>query len=332
MTSPPRPVLTNQSSAWPNRTRWPRHAKPGEPVEITALTDEKTIHYANPDGSLTAEISALPVRVRSEQGWIDADTTLVAGSDGLVRPRAAGMDIAFSGGGDAPMARIGIGSNSVELDWAGPLPTPVLDGDQATYPDVLPDVDLVLTAGIEGFTQVLVVHTPEAAALPELAELELPLDTTGVTLKADEHGNIEATGDEGGQGVFNVQAPAMWDSTGVEEAPGEDPAVAATTGARTALVETDVTVDSIRLVPDQDLLTGQDTEYPVYIDPSVNASRPNWAYVDKTYPILPGHERRPPALGYPRRHGHRLHRHLRGRRCGVQRPGPRGHRPQRCGR
>ncbi|CAL9618587.1 hypothetical protein SUDANB121_05813 [Nocardiopsis dassonvillei] len=256
----------------------------GDPVEIAALTDEKTIHYANPDGTLTAEISALPVRVRSEQGWIDADTTLVTGSDGLVRPRAAGMDIAFSGGGDAPMARIGIGSNSVELDWDGPLPTPVLDGDQATYPDVLPDVDLVLTAGIEGFTQVLVVHTPEAAALPELAELELPLDTTGVALRADEHGNIEATGNEGGHGVFSVQAPAMWDSTGIEETQGEDPTVAATTGARTALVETDITVDSIRLVPDQGLLTGEDTQYPVYIDPSVSANRPNWAYVDKTYP------------------------------------------------
>ncbi|MFL1380182.1 LamG-like jellyroll fold domain-containing protein [Nocardiopsis protaetiae] len=256
----------------------------GEPVEITALTDEKTVHYANPDGTLTAEISALPVRVRTGQGWIDADTTLVAGTDGLVRPRAAGMDIAFSGGGEAPMARIGIGSNSVELDWDGPLPTPVLDGDQATYPDVLPDVDLVLTAGVEGFTQVLVVHTPEAAASPELAELELPLEATGVTLEADEHGNIEAIGDEGGQGVFNVQAPAMWDSTGIEDTLGEDPAIAPTTGARTALVETDLTVDSIRLVPDQGLLTGEDTEYPVYIDPSVSANRPNTAYVDKTFP------------------------------------------------
>ncbi|MDE3724343.1 LamG domain-containing protein [Nocardiopsis sp. N85] len=256
----------------------------GEPVEIAALTDEKTIHYANPDGTLTAEISALPVRVRSEQGWIDADTTLVAGTDGLVRPRAAGMDIAFSGGGEAPMARIGIGSNSVEIDWDGTLPTPVLDGDQATYPGVLPDVDLVLTAGVEGFTQVLVVHTPEAAASPELAELELPLDTSGVTLKADEHGNIEATGDEGGQGVFSVQAPAMWDSTGIEDTRDEDPVLAPTTGARTALVETDVTVDGIRLVPDQELLTGEGTEYPVYIDPSVNANRPNWAYVDKTFP------------------------------------------------
>jgi hypothetical protein len=256
----------------------------GEPVEIPSLTDEKTRHFANPDGTFTAEVSAIPVRVRSADGWVDVDTTLVAGDDGLVRPRAAGMDIAFSGGGDAPMARIGIGSNSVALDWVEELPTPTLDGDQATYADVLSDVDLVLTAGVEGFTQVLVVHTPEAAASPELAELELPLDATGVSVVADEHGNIEAIGDEGGQSVFTAQAPAMWDSTGQDEAPGENPLLAPTTGARTALVETEVTVESIRLVPDQGMLTDETTEYPVYIDPSVSASRPNWAYVDRAFP------------------------------------------------
>ena len=256
----------------------------GEPVEIPSLTDEKTQHFANPDGTLTAQISAIPVRVRSAEGWVEVDTTLVATDDGLLRPRAAGMDIAFSGGGDTPMARIGLGSNSVELEWYEDLPTPTLDGDQATYADVLPDVDLVLTAGVEGFTQVLVVHTPEAAASKDLTELELALEATGVSLSADEHGNIEAVGDMGGQSVFTVRAPAMWDSTGQDEAPGEDPRVAPTSGARTALVDTEITVDAIRLIPDQGMLIDEDTEYPVYIDPSVNASRPNWAYVDRAYP------------------------------------------------
>ncbi|GAA1441207.1 LamG-like jellyroll fold domain-containing protein [Nocardiopsis tropica] len=256
----------------------------GERVEIPSLTDEKTQHFANPDGSLTAETHAVPVRVRSADGWVDVDTTLVTTDDGLVRPRAAGMDIAFSGGGDAPMARIGIGSNSVELDWNGDLPVPALEEDRATYADVLPDVDLVLTAGAEGFTQVLVVHTPEAATSPDLAELELALAADGVTVSADEHGNIDAVGDDGGQSVFTVQAPAMWDSTGQDEAPGEGPLTAPTTGARTALVETAVGVDSIRLVPDQEMLVDDTTEFPVYIDPSVSASRPNWAYVDRAFP------------------------------------------------
>ncbi|MFE1166035.1 LamG-like jellyroll fold domain-containing protein [Nocardiopsis sp. NPDC058789] len=254
----------------------------GEPVAIPGLTDEKTQHFANPDGTFTAEASMLPVRVRSESGWMDVDTALTQSDDGLVRPRAAGMDIAFSGGGDDAMVHIGIGSNSVRLGWIGDLPEPVLDGDQATYPDVLPDVDLVLTAGVEGFTQVLVVNTPEAAQLPELAELELPLDTTGVTMTADEHGNLDAVGDLGGESVFSAEAPAMWDST-VEEEGADDPTVAAPLGARVQSVDTSVTVDAIRLVPDQGMLVDEATEFPVYIDPSVNASRPNWGYVDSAY-------------------------------------------------
>ncbi|MEU4784415.1 LamG-like jellyroll fold domain-containing protein [Nocardiopsis alba] len=255
----------------------------GEPVEIPGLTDEKTRHLANPDGSLTAEISALPVRTRSTDGWVDIDTTLVKAEDGTVRPRAAGMEISFSGGGDADMARLGLGSNNVSLGWIEDLPEPTLEGDRATYADVLPDVDLVLTAGAEGFNQVLVVHTPEAARLPELAELELPLSTTGVTMTADEHGNLDAVGDNGGQSVFSAEAPAMWDSTG-ESAESEDPVIAPATGARIELVETSVEVDRIRLVPDQGMMLDEATEFPVYIDPSVSASRPNWAYVDRAFP------------------------------------------------
>lgn len=54
----------------------------GEPVEINELTDEKTQHFANPDGTLTMHAHAQPVRVRSEQGWTDVDTTLYLPGDG----------------------------------------------------------------------------------------------------------------------------------------------------------------------------------------------------------------------------------------------------------
>ncbi|WP_338036526.1 hypothetical protein [Nocardiopsis alkaliphila] len=129
------------------------------------------------------------------------------------------------------------------------------------------------------------VHTPEAAQAPELAELELPLSTQGVRMTVDEHGNLDATGDEGGQSVFSAQAPAMWDSSGEEEQSGsEDPTVAAPSGARVELVDTSVEVDRLRLVPEQGMLVDEATQYPVYIDPSVNASRPNWAYVDRAFP------------------------------------------------
>ncbi|WP_198659352.1 LamG-like jellyroll fold domain-containing protein [Nocardiopsis sp. FIRDI 009] len=273
------------SSAAAERDALALAAETGQRVEIEALTDEKTPHFANPDGTLTAEISALPARVRTSDGWTDVDTTLVATDDGLVRPRATSADLTFSGGGNVPMVTLGLGSNSVSLDWDGDLPTPTLDGNQATYPDVLPDVDLVLTAGVEGFGQVLVVHTPEAAASPELAELELALDTVGVTMTSDEHGNLTATGNDGGRSVFSASAPTMWDSTGADQTTdGQDPAMAPLTTSQVEPVHTTVEVDALRLVPDEAMLTDEATEFPVYIDPSVSVSRPNWGWVDRAFP------------------------------------------------
>ncbi|WP_231494127.1 LamG-like jellyroll fold domain-containing protein [Nocardiopsis sp. CNT312] len=252
-------------------------------MEITAATTETTRHLANPDGSFTMEQSAYPVRVRTNEGWTPVDTDLVVADDGSVRPQAVSADISFSGGGDQDLVGIGIGSNSVGLGWHEELPAPTLDGPRATYTDVLPDVDLVLTAGVDGFGQVLVVHTPEAAQHEDLVELELALATTGVTMHVADNGGLEARGDQGGESVFTAVAPTMWDSAGADQ-PGEDPELVAPLGARTGTLDVDLTADSIRLVPDTAMLTASETEYPVYIDPSLAVNRVGRAYVNAAYP------------------------------------------------
>ncbi|GAA3737283.1 LamG-like jellyroll fold domain-containing protein [Salinactinospora qingdaonensis] len=255
-----------------------------ESVVVPGSTDETSQVFANPDGTFTLETHAAPVRVRGENGWEPVDTTLVEAEDGTVRPRAAAAEIAFSDGGETgAMASVSLGSKTVSLDWPTALPEPVLDGDQATYPDVLPDVDLVLTASADGFTQVLVVHTREAATHPDLAELQLALDTQGVEMSQDSGGNLTATGTEGGEPVFVAPAPSMWDSGGdglTATAKAQRPAA----GARTAQLDTHLDGDTLRLVPDPAMLTDETTRFPVYIDPSVAVSRPAWAYVDKSYP------------------------------------------------
>ncbi|MBB5801014.1 hypothetical protein F4560_000782 [Saccharothrix ecbatanensis] len=50
------------------------------------------------------------------------------------------------------------------LGWESDLPEPVVDGATLTYPNVLPDVDLKLEANLKGFSELLVVKTPEVAA------------------------------------------------------------------------------------------------------------------------------------------------------------------------
>lgn len=55
-------------------------------------------------------------------------------------------DVAFSDGGDAPMVTLTRGGGTVALSWPEALPAPTVSGDSVTYPNVLPDVDLVVRA------------------------------------------------------------------------------------------------------------------------------------------------------------------------------------------
>ncbi|MFD0479756.1 hypothetical protein ACFQ0B_75140 [Nonomuraea thailandensis] len=52
----------------------------------------------------------------------------------------------------------------MELGWTGALPKPTLSGDTATYPEVMPGVDLQVTADVDGFSHLLVVKSRAAAA------------------------------------------------------------------------------------------------------------------------------------------------------------------------
>ncbi|MFC3520115.1 LamG-like jellyroll fold domain-containing protein [Streptomonospora nanhaiensis] len=255
----------------------------GERVEIAAFTDERSQTFAEPDGSFTLETSAVPQRVRTGEGWAPVDTDLVAAEDGTVRPKAAPAEIAFSGGGSGPMARVGMGAKELSLDWPWELPEPQLDGSQATYTDVLPDVDLVLTAGVDGFTQVLVVNSAEAAQDERLAELELGLAAQGVELSQDDHGNLTGAAAGGGGEVFTAPTPTMWDSSG-QEAPAQARRAEPATGARTEVVETELAEGALLLRPHAGMLADEATEFPVYIDPSVSVARQAWAYVNKRFP------------------------------------------------
>ena len=56
-------------------------------VTVTALTTEDRLVQAQPDGSLQAQLSIVPTRVRQGERWAEIDTTLASTSDGSVAPR-----------------------------------------------------------------------------------------------------------------------------------------------------------------------------------------------------------------------------------------------------
>lgn len=68
-------------------------------VEVEEKTTEYSRTVATPQGTLKAEVSNQPVRVRKGTAWVDVDTALEARSDGTVAPKASTADVAFSNGG-----------------------------------------------------------------------------------------------------------------------------------------------------------------------------------------------------------------------------------------
>ncbi|GAA4919697.1 hypothetical protein GCM10023237_45270 [Streptomyces coeruleoprunus] len=260
-------------------------AQTGEPVEVVAERTEYAQTMANPDGTYTLTQSTVPQRVRAQDGtWRNIDVTLEQRADGTVGPKAAAVDLSFSGGGSGKnLIRLASPRGAVELGWPGTLPQPRLEGATATYPEVYKGVDLQLTATAEGYREVLVVKSAEAAANPELDKVELTATGRGLTLAPGGGGGLRAV-DQDGNTIFNGPSGLMWDSAGDDtgaqpqllraaDASGTteettDPAAPAK-GDATAELPVQVTDGQIAVQPDTKLLRGADTVYPVYIDPSL---------------------------------------------------------------
>ncbi|MGA4545173.1 FG-GAP-like repeat-containing protein [Uniformispora flossi] len=259
-----------------------RAAASGSPVEIATQRTENSKTYANPDGTFTMDRYVRPVHVRQNGAFVPGDDTLVAGKDGTVRPKAARADFAFSGGGSkAPLAVVRKDGRELALTWPGKLPKPALDGDTATYPEVLPGVDLKIISEVDSFSHVLVVKTPEAGRNPALARLEFGLAATGVKVGSTPDGSMTAV-DPAGETVFSSPPAKMWDSKGsaagtqarAAAAPTDaDPADGAADTAKQADVKVEIRPGTMTLTADPALLHAVDTVYPVVIDPTV---RTDW--------------------------------------------------------
>ncbi|WP_145497212.1 LamG-like jellyroll fold domain-containing protein [Streptomyces sp. CFMR 7] len=294
----------------------------GRSVEVASLRGESSEVFATPEGNLEAREYLRPVRARVKGVWQPVETDLVRAADGSVTPKVATVDLAFSGGGDTPLVRMRKAGRELALSWPEKLPVPETDGPRATYRNVLPDVDLRMEAQEDGFTQLLVVKSAEAAANEKLSELRLKLAADGMEVRETSGGGLEAV-DEGAKGaVFEAPRPMMWDSStpaestssgaGSASARSSAPAArgAALSDADTAqpasaegteetaptesgkLAPVGVTLpadgEELVLTPDADVLRGEDTTYPVFIDPQWYSPRASaWTMASKYWASSP---------------------------------------------
>lgn len=239
----------------------------GRPVQVAGKQSATTTVLAEPDGSMRAIITAVPTRVKRGAGWVSLDTTLARGPGGSLTPRAAEEPLTLSGGGaSAPLVSLGSGADRLSLSWPGPLPAPRVAGDSATYPQVLPGVDLTVTATAAGFTELLVVRDRAAGMRLLAAPPRFLLSSPGLAVRPDRAGGLTAV-DAVGNVVFAAPSARMWDATA-----GTDPAREDVT----APVGLSLSGSVLTVRPDRRMLTSPSTSYPVTVDPSFTAKLLNW--------------------------------------------------------
>ncbi|MFE4857255.1 FG-GAP-like repeat-containing protein [Streptomyces sp. NPDC056670] len=261
-------------------------------MPIPSLTTETETVVATPQGTFEHTRSLLPARVRKNGQWTPVDATLAARTDGTLSPSAVPSGLTLSGGGSGPLATMSSHGRQLKLVWTrSNLPKPEVSGDTATYRDVLPDVDLAVTANEQGgASPVLIVKSAVAAANPAVRELSLGYATAGLELRSDASRRLTAL-DTAGQPVFEAPAPTMWDSA--TSPVGGTPARAARSSAVRITADGDgspadssvhgpgqnaqvanvgVTTDDVKiaLTPDKTLLASPTAVYPLYIDPNFN--------------------------------------------------------------
>ncbi|MEU8974735.1 FG-GAP-like repeat-containing protein [Streptomyces monashensis] len=270
----------------------------GKPVEVTSLRTEKQEVTANPSGTLTLTQHAQPVRARKNSRLVPVDATLELQGDRVV-PKATTLEVTFSAGGDTTLATLTEQGRTLSLRWPQKLPRPQLAENEATYPEVLPGVDLKVRATTETVGQVLVVKNAEAAKNPKLKQFQLELEAEGLRIEENEEAGTLRVLNPAGQELFSSGTPRMWDSsTGRDAVRAENSTAAARLqssgasapagdlepGARSADVDMSYAGGKLTLTPDQSLLSGKDTAYPVYIDPTFGGVRQAWTIAYKSAP------------------------------------------------
>jgi len=245
----------------------------GGRVEVLSQRTETTQVWARPEGGFSTEIYAGPVRFKKGSAWQAVDLTLRNSADGAVEPvghpRGLRLSGAATGSGERVLARVETGGEVVSMLWTGPLPAPVLAANTATYPEVRPGVDLLLTATRLGFEQSLVVKDKAAAA--QVATMTVPLRAGKLRFVADGPGSF-AIRDAVGATVGRVPAPMMWDSSvGASGERTREKALAVQAqpkGSARSAAGGSAALD-LRLAADQAWLRDPKTRYPVTLDPQV---------------------------------------------------------------
>ncbi|MGH2750941.1 MAG: DNRLRE domain-containing protein [Actinomycetota bacterium] len=246
---------------------------PPSPSSRVELTGERTASskiYAEPDGSLTAEIFANPIQYEDSQGkFVEIDDNLTKRPGGQWTNEAGPLDVDFSSTGSADdLVEIADGNLAVSFGVQGANQvTPSVVDNTITYEEIIPDADVVLS--VKGHTlkeDVILSEPPELTG--DRYVVRFLLHTEGLT-PIKRTTDIVFVGDSGDE-VFRMPNLYMLDSS-VDPHSGQ-PAISED-------IEVDITGSGSQWVltarASGKWLTDPARVYPVTIDPTITDQTPS---------------------------------------------------------
>ncbi|MCX8455865.1 LamG domain-containing protein [Paenarthrobacter ureafaciens] len=256
-------------------------------VVVEDATTPTLLTVAHPDGTLTSTVDTDPVRMKTEAGWTDISTDLVrttVNGVSVLKPENVPVDITVGTGGSDKIASLDDKKgHSLTQSWPfGTLPEPVVEGNSATFRQVLPGVDLIQLAHKTGISQVLKIETAEAAKDPRVAEMRIFLDSRNAVVEQQADGSLTAKGTDSGEVALRNTGGLWWDSS-VEGATATDPGGQGVARPFSLTLGTEDGKQSQIFGMDQILETANLT-FPVYVDPDWTITRANYIFVDNAYP------------------------------------------------
>jgi RHS repeat-associated protein len=243
--------------------RWP------EPVRVAELTGRRSANasfFQLADGRVQAEISAAPVNYRDGQGVFRPIDTRVGETSrsGFVKGNTTNSFTSLFGDDTERLVRFEADGRHVELGLAGPARPvePVVDGSRVVYAGVAGGGDLVYEVSPRELREKIVLAGPPAGGG---FLVEFTVKTGGVDAVARPDGSIGFVPAAGGEPVFVIPAPYMYDSAGDPGSPvgfGYSDRVSQSVRQRGSTA-------TITVVADAGWLADPARVYPVTIDPTI---------------------------------------------------------------
>ncbi|MFD6679900.1 golvesin C-terminal-like domain-containing protein [Micromonospora parva] len=244
------------AKAWPPQKR------------VKELTGKRTANsrvYQLSDGRTQAEISAVPLHYKDSKGRFQTiDTTVKPTNDkGYVQGNRTNTFTSLFGDSSKELVRFERDGRSIELGLAGAAKgvSPTVTGSTVTYRGLAGGADVVYDVTATALKEKIVLRKAPAGPV----SYTFTLDTAGLTAQQRQDGSIAFVGPNGGEPVFVMPAPFMYDDKDDASSPhGKVWSDKVSQRVQQLYGQTTVTVSA-----DAAWLADPARAYPVVIDPTI---------------------------------------------------------------